>query len=196
MRTLQGRRSRRSTPRAFGWGELRHIYVDLHPTFLREQLGFSWADAGLAAYTFSLGALVGLPAGWLGDRLDQWKIIISTLLAGSVIDYLLFNGPTSLGDTWSSDWRGGDRERFLFVNICSSMQRAVRPSMIGRASGLRVASLFIPASVAGCVFLGLAAAGWGGAALSQLDVLPLVAVVLLLGVDTQRFSHARLNARS
>jgi hypothetical protein len=87
---------------------------------------------------------------------------------------------------------GAIESRFLFVNIYSSMQRAVRPTMVGRASGLCVASVFIPASVAGYVFSGLVAAtGWGGAALWQLGVLPFVAVALLLGVDTKRFSHTR-----
>jgi sugar phosphate permease len=41
-------------------------YIGFYPTFLQKQLGFSRADAGSAASMFGLGALLGLPAGWLG----------------------------------------------------------------------------------------------------------------------------------
>ncbi|WP_158228374.1 MFS transporter [Pseudonocardia sp. MH-G8] len=177
-------------------GVAMYGYIGLYPTFLQEELGFTQGDAGLAASMFGIGALVGLPAGWLGDRFNQRTIMIVALLVGSVVGYLLFNGPTTLGPQVALSFaEGAVASGFLFVNIYSSMQRAVRPTMVGRASGLYVASFYIPAAVAGYLFSALVdGTGWGGAALWQLTVLPLVGVAVLLFVDVSRFSNARVSA--
>lgn len=177
-------------------GVAMYGYIGLYPTYLQEELGFSGADAGLAASMFGIGALVGLPAGWLGDRVNQRTLMIAALLVGAVVGYLLFNGPTTLGPQVALSFaEGAIASGFLFVNIYSAMQRAVRPTMVGRASGLYVASFYIPAALAGYLFSALVAGvGWGGAALWQLTVLPLVGVVVLLFVDVRRFSNARVPA--
>jgi len=177
-------------------GVAMYGYIGLYPTFLQEELGFTRGDAGLAASMFGIGALVGLPAGWLGDRFNQRTIMIVALLAGSAVGYLLFNGPTTLApQVVLSFAEGAIASGFLFVNIYSSMQRAVRPAMVGRASGLYVASFYIPAALAGYLFSTLVAGtGWGGAAIWQLTVLPLVGVAVLLFVDVARFSNARIAA--
>jgi MFS family permease len=174
-------------------GMAMYGYVGLYPTFLQEELGFTPAQAGLAASMFGIGALAGLPAGWLGDRFNQRTIMIVALLAGAVVGYLLFNGPTALWEqVVLSLAEGAIASGFLFVNVYSAMQRAVRPEMVGRASGLYVASFYVPAAVAGYLFSALVAAtGWGGAAIWQLTVLPLVGVVVLFFVDVRRFSNAR-----
>jgi MFS family permease len=171
-------------------------YIGLYPTFLQNELGFSPAEAGLAASMFGIGALVGLPAGWLGDRFNQRTIMIVALLVGAVVGYLLFNGPTALWQQVALSFaEGAIASGFLFVNVYSSMQRAVRPEMVGRASGLYVASFYVPAAVAGYLFSALVGAtGWGGAAIWQLTVLPLVGVVVLIFVDVRRFSNARAAA--
>ncbi|WP_181448759.1 MFS transporter [Nonomuraea aridisoli] len=168
-------------------------YLGLYPTYLQEELGLSTADAGLAVSMFGIGALVGLPAGWLGDRLNQRNVMIVSLLAGSVVGWLLFNGPTTAGwQIFLSFAEGAIASGFLFVNIYSSMQRAVRPALIGRASGMYVASFYIPAAIAGYLFSALVeSTGWGGAGLWQLAVLPLAGVVALLFVDVSKFSNAR-----
>ncbi|TDD51555.1 MFS transporter [Nonomuraea terrae] len=168
-------------------------YLGLYPTYLQEELGLSTGDAGLAVSMFGIGALAGLPAGWLGDRLNQRTVMIVALLAGSVVGYLLFNGPTTAGwQIFLSFAEGAIASGFLFVNIYSSMQRAVRPIMIGRASGLYVASFYVPAAIAGYLFSALVeSTGWGGAGLWQLAVLPLAGVVALLFVDVSQFSNAR-----
>lgn len=167
-------------------------YLGLYPTYLQEELNFTTEQAGFAASMFGLGALMGIPAGWIGDRLNQRNVMIIALLAGSVVGWLLFNGPTTpAAQNVLSFAEGAIASGFLFVNIYSSMQRAVRPHLIGRASGLYVASFFIPAALAGYVFSELVGlVGWGGAGLWQLTVLPFVAVVALLFVDVRRFDNA------
>lgn len=171
-------------------------YIGLYPTFLQEQLGFSQTDAAFAASMFGIGALVGLPAGWLGDRVNQRTIMIASLVAGAIVGFLLFNGPHGYAAQLVLSFaEGAIASGFLFVNIYSSMQRAVQPSMVGRASGLYVASFYVPAALAGYVFSALVTGtGWGGAAFWQLTILPLLGIVALLFVDVRRFSNARPSA--
>lgn len=168
-------------------------YIGLYPTFLQEHLGFTQGDAAFAASMFGIGALMGLPAGWLGDHFNQRTIMIVSLVAGAILGFLLFNGPTGyVAQLVLSFAEGAIASGFLFVNIYSSMQRAVQPSMVGRASGLYVASFYVPSALAGYLFSALVAgAGWGGAAIWQLTILPLLGVVALLFVDVRRFSSAR-----
>jgi MFS family permease len=171
-------------------------YLGLYPTFLQEDLGLDRGQAGTAAGMFGLGALMGLPAGWFGDRFNQRYVLIGALLAGCLIGYLIFNGPESAA--WQyvlSFCEGAIGSGFCFVNIYSAMQRAVRPNMIGRASGIFITSLYVPASLAGYLFAALVNdLSWGAAGFWQLTVLPLVGVAALLFVDVGSFSNARVAA--
>jgi len=167
-------------------------YLGLYPTFLKNQLGFTLGQGGTALSMFGLGALVGLPAGYLGDKLNQKWVLIVALLAGCVVGYLIFNGPTSYSaQLVLSFGEGAIGSGFLFVNVYSAMQRAVRPHMIGRASGVFITCLYIPSSVAGYLF-GVLVGGlsWGAAGLIQLTLLPLVGVAAMAFVQTQQLSNA------
>ncbi|MGC1214577.1 MAG: MFS transporter [Micromonospora sp.] len=167
-------------------------YLGLYPTFLQEVLHLSKSQAGTAASMFGLGALVGLPAGYLGDKLNQKWVLIVALLAGCVVGYLIFNGPTTAGAQYLLSFcEGAIGSGFCFVNVYSAMQRAVRPEMIGRASGLFVTCLYVPASIAGYLFAELVQnLSWGGAGLVQLGLLPLIGVAAMLLVKPQHFSNA------
>jgi MFS family permease len=173
-------------------------YIGLYPTFLVSQLHWSSGQAALAASMFGLGALLGIPAGWLGDRVNQRVLMTVALLVGAVVGYLLFNGPTGAAAQYVLSFaEGAIASGFLFVNIYSAMQRAVRPHLIGRASGVYVSAFYVPAAFAGYLFSALVAGtGWGGAAIWQLTVLPLVGVVALLFVDVGRFANARTRTAS
>ncbi|MDX3849207.1 MFS transporter [Streptomyces sp. AK02-01A] len=166
-------------------------YIGLYPTFLESRLGFSNGQAALAASMFGLGAVLGIPAGWLGDRLNQRAVMIVAALAGCVVGYLLFNGPTTPGPQYAlSIAEGAIASGFLFVNIYSAMQRAVRPHMIGRVSGLFVATFYLPAAFSGYLFSAfVAGTGWGGAGLWELTVLPLAGVVALFFVNTRKLAR-------
>jgi MFS family permease len=167
-------------------------FIGLYPTFLQSVLGLSVTEAGTAASMFGLGAMVGLPAGYLSDKLNQRYVLIGALLAGSVIGYLIFNGPTTAG--WQyllSFCEGAVASGFCFVGLYAALQRSVRPYMIGRASGFFVSCFYIPASIAGYLFSALVGAvNWGGAGFWQLSVLPLIGVVAMIFVDTRKLSNA------
>lgn len=168
-------------------------FIGLYPTFLQDELHFSLSDAGTIASLFGLGAMMGLPAGYLMDRLNVRYVLICALLVGSVVGYLIFNGPTSVGWQYVLAFaEGAVASGFCFVGVYAGLQRAVRPAMIGRASGFFVSCFYVPASVAGYIFSSLVGSvGWGGAGLWQLSVLPLVGVVALLFVRSEQFSRVR-----
>jgi MFS family permease len=167
-------------------------YIGLYPTFLREQLGFSPETAGFAASMFGLGALMGIPAGYLGDRFNQRWVITIALACGMVVGYLLFNvARDAVTQDVLSFLEGTFGSGFLFVNVYSFVQRSVRPALIGRASGLFVASLYLPSALAGYLFaLLVGQVGWGGAAIGQMVLLPIVGIVAMLLVDESRVSRA------
>jgi MFS family permease len=167
-------------------------YIGLYPTFLREQLGFSPEAAGFAASMFGLGALMGIPAGYLGDRFNQRWVITIALACGMVVGYLLFNvARDAITQDVLSFLEGTFGSGFLFVNVYSFVQRSVRPALIGRASGLFVASLYLPSALAGYLFaLLVGQVGWGGAAIGQMVLLPIVGIVAMVLVDESRSSRA------
>lgn len=163
-------------------------YLSLYPTFLQEELGFGPSQAGFALSMFGIGALMGIPAGYLGDRFNQRWVIIGALLGAIVTAYLLFFvGQTPLAQSFFSFLMGTFASGFLFVNVYSLMQRSVRTTIIGRASGTFITSLYIPSALAGYLFGFLVERlDWGGAALVQLMLVPLIGIAAMLFLDASR----------
>ncbi len=163
-------------------------YIGLYPTFLQNQLGFDPGTAGFAASMFGVGALMGIPAGYLGDRLNQRWVIITALVGVIIVSYLLFNVvETPFPHYVLSFLYGTFASGFLFVNVYALMQRSVKTTMIGRASGTFIASLFGAAAFSGYVFGFLVGrVDWGGAAAIQLMLVSLLAIIAMLFVDMSR----------
>lgn len=171
-------------------GTSMYGYLGLYPTFLQEQLGFQPAQAGFALSMFGLGALMGIPAGYLGDRFNQKWVIIGALVGAMATGYTIFNVITTpVQHNVFSFLEGMFASGFLFVNVYSLMQRSVRTTMIGRASGAFITSLYIPSALAGYLFgflVGLV--DWGGAAIVQLVLVPIIAIVAMLFLDTSKIN--------
>lgn len=165
-------------------------YLSLYPTFLQEQLGFSPSGAGFALSMFGIGALMGIPAGYLGDRFNQRWVIIGALVGAIITAYLLFFvGQTEFQQSLFSFLMGMFASGFLFVNVYSLMQRSVRTTIIGRASGTFITSLYIPSALAGYLFGFLVGKlDWSGAALVQLMLLPIIGIIAMLFLDTSKVS--------
>jgi MFS family permease len=169
-------------------------YLSLYPTFLQGQLGFSPTDAGFALSMFGVGALVGIPAGYIGDRFNQRWVIIAALMGAIITAYFLFNvGKTEFQQSFLSFLMGTFASGFLFVNVYSLMQRSVRTTLIGRASGTFITSLFVPSALAGYLFGSLVTRfDWGGAAIIQLMLLPIVGIAAMLFLDTSKISKVSI----
>ena len=72
------------------------------------------------------------------------------------------------------------------------MQRSVRAAMTGRASGLVVTCVYLPAALSGYLFAELRGAyGWGNAALLQMSLQLIIAFLAMLFFDPRQTSNAR-----
>jgi MFS family permease len=163
-------------------------FLGLYTTYLREGLQFSQADAAAAFSFFGFGGLVSFAGGWLGDRFSQrWVTAVAFGLL-AVVAYSMYNWSTSLqSQSILSFLTGALASGVAFVNILSMLQRSVRPHLVGSASGIFLTSLFGAASTAGYLFGVLVGAfGWGGAALVELTLLPVIGIVAVALVDPAR----------
>lgn len=163
-------------------------FLGLYPTFLREQLAFDPGQAALAASLVGFGAMTALPIGWLADRVDQ-RVLLAVGFVGSsltaLLAYSVATGPVAqyvlafLMGTFASG--------VLFTNCTTVLQRSVRPEHVGRGAGLFMLTYYVAAAVSGLLFARLvAAAGWQGAGLVQLTLLPVLGIAALALVDPKR----------
>lgn len=163
-------------------------FLGLYPTFLREELGLGAGQAALAVSFSGFGAMMALPAGWLGDRVDQRKLLAAGFVATSVTAALTYQYATSAPAQYALAFlMGAFASGILFTNCTTAMQRAVRPQHVGRGSGLFMLTYYVAAAFSGLLFARLVdGLGWAGAGLWQLTVLPLLGLAGLTLVDTSR----------
>ncbi len=171
-------------------------YLGLYPTFLISELHFTPQEAGAAASMYGAGALTGLLCGYLADRVSQKAVSLCALVVLGAVGYALFNlATTPLQQDVLSFLEGSAFSGFLYVNNYSLMQRSVRAAMTGRASGLVVTCVYLPAALSGYLFAELRGAyGWGGAALLQMCLQLVVPFVAMLFFDPARTSTRRVAA--
>jgi hypothetical protein len=100
----------------------------------------------------------------------------------------MYNWSTSLqSQSVLSFLTGALASGFVFVNLLSLLQRSVRPPLVGSASGLFLTSLFGSASTAGYLLAVLVGAfGWGGAALIELTLFPIIGIIAMALVDPKQ----------
>jgi len=160
-------------------------YLGLYPTFLTSELHFTPQEAGAAASMYGAGALTGLLCGYLADRISQKALSLCALAALATVGYAMFNlATTPLQQDLLSFLEGSAFSGFLYVNNYSLMQRSVRAAMTGRASGLVITCVYLPAALSGYLFAELRGAyGWGGAALLQMCLQLLIPFVAMLFFD-------------
>ncbi|MEV4565077.1 MFS transporter [Nonomuraea sp. NPDC049419] len=163
-------------------------YLGLYPTFLREALAFTPDQAAFAVSMGGLGAMMALPAGWLGDRFNQARLLMFAMVATGVTAYLMYQIATSAPAQYLLSFLMGTfASGFLFTNCSTAMQRAVRPHHVGRGAGLFILTYYVAAAFSGLLFARLVGAlGWDGAGLWQLTLLPIIGIAGLLLVDASR----------
>lgn len=174
-------------------GVASYGYLGLYPTFLIKHLHYTPVAAGFSISMFGLGALMGIPAGFLGDQFRQKWIIIGSLIATMIVGYTLFNVVTTPGSqALFSFLEGTFASGFLFTNTYSLMQRCVRPEVIGRASGIFITFWYLPSALAGYLFAHLVNSyGWGNAALYQLTMVPILGIVATLFIKESQILNPK-----
>ncbi|MGX5210494.1 MFS transporter [Streptomyces violaceus] len=167
-------------------------FLGLYPTYLISSLHYSAGQAALAMSFLGFGGMTAVLGGWLGDRVNQRNLLILSLLAVSVISTCIYETRAAVGPQCVFAFlMGAFGLGFVYPNTNSAMQRAVRPSQIGRASGLFVSSYYGPAAFSGLLFAALVETfDWSRAGLLQVTLLPLAAVAALAFVRPARFNNA------
>jgi MFS family permease len=152
---------------AAGAGFALNAWLGLYPTFLRTAHGFTPSQASVTASMFGVGALAAIFGGYLADRTSQRMLNVIGLTGLMVTGVLIFSTSASQGvQMLLTLFMGVSFTGVIYTNTSALMQRNVAPALVGRAQGVFLASLYIPASVSGYVFARLVdVVGWtvGGA---------------------------------
>ncbi|MFI2632810.1 MFS transporter [Streptomyces collinus] len=167
-------------------------FLGLYPTYLISSLHYSPEQAALAMSLLGFGGMTAILGGWLGDRVNQRNLLIISLLAVSAISVCIYETQATVGvQCVFAFLMGAFGLGFIYPNTNSAIQRAVRPTQIGRASGLFVTGYYGPAAFSGLLFAALVDSfGWSRAGMLQVTVLPLLGVVALAFVRPARFNNA------
>ena len=166
-------------------------YLGMYPTFLREHLHYTPADAGRVMSIYGLGVLVSLFSGWLGDRFSPRLVLGTSFLVASAVAALLFNGPTDFASQATfSLVLGATFSGTIFVNLAACHVKSVSADLSGRASGVFVTSVYGSATIAGYVIGWIAGlAGWTVAGNIQLVLLCLTGAVISLALRPERMAR-------
>jgi len=152
---------------AAGAGFALNAWLGLYPTFLRTAHGFTPSQASVTASMFGVGALAAIFGGYLADRTSQRMLNVIGLSGLMVTGVLIFSTSAPQGmQMLLTLFMGVTFTGVIYTNTSALMQRNVAPALVGRAQGVFLASLYIPASVSGYVFARLVdVVGWtaGGA---------------------------------
>src|SRR5262249_39048295 len=70
-------------------------FLGMYPTYRRQELHFSAADAGKIMSIYGLGVLLSVAGGLLGDGFAVKPTLGFSFLAAAAIGWLLFNGPAT-----------------------------------------------------------------------------------------------------
>lgn len=166
---------------AAGAGFALNAWLGLYPTFLRTSHGFTPSQASLTASMFGIGALAAIFAGYLADRISQRLLNVIGLAGLMVTGVLIFatSTPQSVQMVLTL-LMGVSFTGVIYTNTSALLQRSVAPALVGRAQGVFLASLYIPASVSGYVFAGLVdSVGW---TVGGIVVIVVPCVIGLLGM--------------
>jgi MFS family permease len=158
-------------------------YLGLYPTYLREGLNFTPQQAGKCVSCYGLGALLSLIGGWLGDKYNYHKLLFISLIASAVFGALTFmpqGGSIYLHAAFSFVF-GAAISGMGYSNLSAGLIKSIVRAKASQASGLFVASLYIPAAFAGYI-LGLMKGplGWTTAGILWLAGNAVVAAILVV----------------
>jgi MFS family permease len=165
-------------------------FLGLYPTFLRENLHYTPAQAGTVIGFFGIGALTSIAGGWLGDRISAKVILSGSLLIIAALGYLFFMPDFSmLTREILTCIYGIAGSAVLYVNLAGCHVKALRRSLSSKGSGMFVTSLYAGAAFGG-YFLGALASsfGWQQGSEISMTAMCLMGAVLALGIRPSEMS--------
>jgi len=165
-------------------------YIGLYATYLRDELGFSSGQAGLAVGLSGLAAFASPLGGWLTDRIDPRVCLGSMNMLTAATAAGLFLGPsdpswqTTLSFLFGLFASGG-----AYVALAGLLVKSFHPTIASQGSGMFITCVYIAAGVSGLVFTRFVAGfGWTCAGLVQIAGFSLAGALLALLLRPARFS--------
>lgn len=189
--TFKNRNSILITLATMAGGLLIFSYLGMYPTFLQEELGFDVAQTSIIMSIFGIGAMLSIVGGLLGDIFNARIVLPAGFAVGIALAVLLFNGPdvfiyhAIFSFTWGAVISGT-----TYVNLAAFQVKAVRPNMASKASGIFIASIYIPAAFSGYL-VGAAtnAMGWAEMGIFLLGGIALIGLILTLLINPRTMTR-------
>jgi MFS family permease len=189
--TLRNRNSVLLVLSTIAGGLLIYGYLGMYPTYLQEGLGFDVSEKVGVMSIFGLGAILSVVGGYLGDRFSARLVLPGSFAIGIVLAILLFTGPASFAfhAVFSFLW-GAVISGTTYVNLAGYQVKAVAAPLAGKASGLFIAALYIPAAFSGYM-IGAAATqmGWQLTGIIVIGGIAAVGAIASLLLDPKRMAR-------
>jgi MFS transporter, DHA1 family, inner membrane transport protein len=189
--SLNNRNTRILTALSVIYGLAAYGFLGLYPTFLREALHLTAAQAGAVIKFFGVGSLLAYFGGMLGDRFSpKWVIIVSSL-AVVALGFALYLPALSVPA----------RELFvclygiagaavLYNTLAGSHIKALRRNLSSRGSSMFVTTLYAGAAFGGFLMGDLVKhLGWMHAGQIQISLFTLIGALLALGLREEEMSR-------
>lgn len=173
------------------YGLAAYGFLGLYPTFLRESLHQTPAQAGAVIKFFGAGSLLAYFGGILGDRLSPKVVIVSSSLGVVALGFLLYLPDLSVAA----------REAFvclygilgaavLYNTLAGAHIKSLRRGLASRGSSMFVTTLYAGAAFGGFLMGDLVKhLGWMQASRIQISLFTLIGALLALGLRETQMSR-------
>ena len=173
------------------YGLIVYGFLGLYPTFLREVLKLTPAEAGGIMPFFGLGSLLSFFAGQLGDRFPV-KLVLSAgwivLVGVGIFLYVpgLSIGMYKLMALLFGIFGGA----IVYTNLAGAQIKSLRRSLANKGSSMFISSIYAGGALGGYMMGSLVANwGWGVAGQIQVSLLALIGGVLVFGLRPSEMSQ-------
>lgn len=172
------------------YGLAAYGFLGLYPTFLREALHLTAAQAGAVIKFFGVGSLLAYFGGMLGDRFSpKWVIIVSSLTV-VVLGFLLYlpNSSLPVRELFVCLY-GIAGAAVLYNTLAGSHIKALRRNLSSRGSSMFVTTLYAGAAFGGFLMGDLVKhVGWMHAGQVQISLLTALGALLAVGIRDSEMS--------
>lgn len=196
--TLRNRNTYLLIPASALGGLVTFAYLGQYPTFLQDHLGYSAGTSGLVEGFAGIGALASLFGGFLGDRLNQRTVLVSSYLGTAIVGIVMFAGPTDVvSQSILSLFMGIIFSGIVYVCLAGGLVKSLDQSLAGIGSGIFMTSLYIPAAFAGYLIAAMASSwGWVTAGVIQVGIFSIVGAILCAFLKPESFSQYQPAAKT